>query len=174
MQSELHFNRDRSIFSTVRGWLSPTGGTVVDGTRLAVANGLFLVSALVLAFIIALLSRLVDVFVAVPTPNPGLIVLALSILFGIVVWYRFGVAHRRLAQASGRSFHPDRFGIIAGSPFALLALLLLGSGIFGLFISVAGLNFGGFSAAFGRLIFALFFGLLAAASVIVARIAMRT
>ena len=146
---------------------------MVDGVRLAVANGLFLVSALVLAVIVTLLSRIVDLFVSVPTPNPGLLVLALSILFGIVVWYRYGVAHRNLAQATGRSTHPDRFGVIASAPFTLLAILLFASGIFGVLISTAGLSFGGASAAGMRLIYSLLFGMLAIASVLVARVATR-
>jgi hypothetical protein len=173
MQSEIHFNRDQPALATIRRWLSPTGGTFVDGVRLAVANGLFLVAALILSFVLAVLRWLLHFFMPVPSASPGLIVLALSVLFGIVVWYRYAVSHRKLAQASGRSTRPDRFGLIAGSPFVLLALLLLASGTFGLFVSIAGLNVGGAGAAAGRLIFALLFGLLAVASVVVAKVAMR-
>ena len=173
MHSEIHFKRDQSALATIRGWLSPTGGAFVDGMRLAVANSIFLVAALILAFLLALAGRLLRILLPVPSAHPGLIVLALSILFGLVVWYRYAAAHRELAQASGRSTHPDRFGIIAGSPFALLAVLLFASGVFGLFVSVAGLNVGGAGAAVGRLIFALLFGLLALASVVIARLAMR-
>ena len=173
MQSEIHFKRDQSALATIRGWLSPTGGVFVDGIRLAVANSIFLVGALIFAFVLALIVRVLDLLLPVPSVSPGLVVLGLSILFGIVVWYRYAATHRKLAQASGRSTHPDRFGIIAGSPFALLALLLFASGIFGLFVSVAGLNIGGAGAAVGRIIFAVLFGLLALASVIVARVAMR-
>lgn len=160
------------MLTTIRGWLSPTGG-FVDGIRLAVINSIFLFSAVMLAFILALLARLVRIIVPVPAVSPGLVVLILSIAFGLIVWYRYAVKHRQLAQASGKTVHPDRFGIISGSPFALLALLLLGSGVFGLAISVAGLNVGGVGSAIGRLIFAGLFALLAAASVGIARLAMR-
>ncbi len=173
MQSQVHFDRDQSPLTTIRGWLSPTGGAFVDGIRLAVANGIFLVAALVFAFLLALLGWLLRFFVSVPGVNAGLVVLVLSVIFAIVVWFRYARTHRRLAQASGRSTHPDRFGLIAGAPFALLSLLLFASGLFGLFVSVAGLSIGGAGAAAGRLIFALLFGLLFAASVAVARLAMR-
>lgn len=173
MQSEIHFNRDRSALATIRAWLSPTGGAFVDGVRLAVANSIFLVCALILAFVLALLGRLLDILFPIPTVNPGLIVLGLSMLFGIIVWYRYASTHRRLAQASGKTTHPDRFGIIAGSPFTLLAIMLFASGVFGLFVSVAGLNIGGAGAAVGRIIFAALFGLLAVALLIIARVAMR-
>ena len=145
----------------------------VDGVRLAVANGIFLMAALILSFLLAVVTWLLRFFVAVPSANSGLVVLGLSVIFATVVWYRYAASHRRLAQATGRTTHPDRFGLIAGAPFTLLALLLFSSGVFGLFISVAGFNIGGASAAAGRLIFALLFGLMAVASVIVARVAMR-
>lgn len=173
MQSDIHINRDRPILATIREWLSPTGGAFVDGIRLAVANSIFLVSALIFSFLLAILARLLDILFPIPRINPGIVVLVLSILFGIVVWYRYAVSHRRLAQASGRSIHPDRFGIIAGSPFLLLAILLFSSGVFGLFVSVAGLSIGGAGAAVGRIIFAALFALLAGALLVISRVAMR-
>lgn len=145
----------------------------MDGIRLAVANGLFLVGALVVAFLLAIVAWLLRFFISVPNINAGVVVLILSVIFAVVVWYRYAAIHRRLAQASGRSIHPDRFGLIAGSPFAMLSILLFASGVFGVFVSVAGLSIGGAGAAAGRLIFALLFGLLFVASVVIARLAMR-
>lgn len=173
MQSEIYFNRDKSAIATVRGWLRPTGGTLTDGLRLAVANGLFLVTALILSFVLAIVFRIVRLVVAVPSVNPGLVVLGLSILFGAIVWYRYGATHRNLAQATGRATNPDHFGLIAGAPFALLALLLLGSGLFGLLVSAAGLSLGGATGAAGRIVYAVLFGLLAVGSVVTARISAR-
>lgn len=173
MQSQIHINRDRSILSTARGWLSPTGGAVVDGARLAVVNGLFLLAALIFSFVLVLLVKLIRLVVSVPEASPGVIVLVLSILFGLIVWYRYAKAHRKLAQAAGRDLNPDRFGIIAGVPFALLAVMLLGSGLFGLAISTIGFNVGGMGAALGRIVFSALFALMAFASVLVARYAMR-
>jgi len=173
VQSEFQFDRDEPIFDTIRSWLSPTGRVLIDGVRLAVINSIFLFGSIAFAFVAALLVRLVRIFLPVPAVNPGLLILVLSVIFGLIVWYRYASRHRDLAQATGRSVNPDRFGAIAGAPFALLGLLLLASGLFGLAISVAGPNFGGVGAAVGRLIFAVLFGLLAVGSVGVARFAMR-
>ncbi|MEZ4568994.1 MAG: hypothetical protein R2849_01405 [Thermomicrobiales bacterium] len=173
MQSQVHINRDQSLLTTVRRWLRPTGGAVVDGARLAVVNGIVLLAALILSFVLVLLIRLIRIVIPVPAASPGVIVLVLSVVFGLVVWYRYARSHRRLAQAAGKRVNPDRFGIIAGLPFALLALMLLGSGLFGLAISTIGLNVGGMGAALGRIVFSILFGLMAVASVAIARFAMR-
>jgi hypothetical protein len=101
-------------------------------------------------------------------------VLVLSALFAVIVWYRYASLYGRMAQASGRDVHPDRFGLIAGSPFGVLALMLLASGLFGLAFSVIGLSFSGLSAAVGRIIFAALFGLLAVGCIGIARLATRT
>ena len=173
MQSQVHIDRNRSAVATLRSWLSPTGGAFADGMRLAVINGLFLIGGMIAAFLIAVVARLLRVVVDLPNISPGFLLLIMSILFGLVVWYRYARSHRRLVEASGRSLHPDRFGIVAGSPFLLLSILLLGSGFFGLVISFAGLNVGGVSAAVGRMIFAVLFGILALAVVGISRLAMR-
>ena len=81
MQSDIHFNRDRPALATIRGWLSPTGGVFVDGIRLAVANGIFLIVALILSFLLAVVTWLLRFFVSVPSASPGLVVLALSVIF---------------------------------------------------------------------------------------------
>jgi hypothetical protein len=173
MQSEFHFNREESIITMTRRWLRPTGGSVSDGLRLAVANGLFIVVALIFSFLLAVVVRVLRFVFPLPSVNPGLVVLGLSILFAAIVWYRYGSTHRNLAQASGRMTNPDQFGLIAGLPFALLALLLLGSGLFGLLVSVAGLSIGGATGAAGRLLYAVLFGLLAVGSVVTARVSIR-
>jgi uncharacterized membrane protein len=173
MQSQIHFERDASLYLTARRALAPTGGAIVDGFRLAVVNAAFLIAALAIAGILSVLGRVVRWIIPVPLVSPGIIVLGLSILFAAVVWYRYAALHGRMAQAGGRDVHPDRFGLIAGAPFGVLALLLLASGLFGLVVSVAGFSFSGVSAAVGRIIFAALFGLLAAGCVGIARLATR-
>lgn len=174
MRSQIHIERDDSLLATVRRMLAPTGGALSDGMRLAVLNGAFLIAALAAAFVLAVLANILDWFLPVPDVSPGLVVLVLSVIFALVVWYRYARQHSRLAQASGRDVQPDRYGVIAGAPFAVLAVLLALSGIFGLVISVVGLSFAGMGEALGRLVFAVLFGLLAAGSVVVARLAMRS
>ncbi len=173
MHSQVHVDRDESLLATVRRLLAPTGGALSDGLRLATINTVFLIVAFALAFFLALLGRVIDWVLPVPSIGPGIFVLGLSIVFALIVWYRYARTHGRLAQATGRSLHPDRFGAIAGAPFGILALLLLASGLFGLVVSVVGLSFGGVGEAFGRLVFAVLFGAMAAGSVIIARFATR-
>jgi hypothetical protein len=96
-----------------------------------------------------------------------LILLAL----GVFVWFRFATAHGRRARASGRSVRPDLFGGIAAIPFAVIAIILISSGLFGLFLSVLTFSASRAGDAIQRLAMALFFLLLAAANVIIARAA---
>jgi hypothetical protein len=173
MQSQIHVERDPSLLATARRLLAPTGGAFADGVRLATINTIFLIVAFAAAFILALLGRIIDWALPGPSIGPGLIVLGLSVVFALIVWYGYARKHGQLAQATGRSLHADRFGAIAGAPFGVLALLLLASGLFGLVISVVGLSFGGVSEALGRLIFAVLFGALAIGSVVIARVATR-
>lgn len=173
MYSEIRIERDPSIIATIRRLLAPTGSALADGLRLAAINAAFLIGALATAFVLAVIARIVRWLLPVPSVSPGLVVLLLSVVFALIVWYRYARQHGRMAQARGRIVQPDRFGVIAGAPFAVLALLLLMSGMFGLFISVIGLSFAGIGEALGRLVFGVLFGLLAVVSVVIARLAMR-
>jgi len=174
MYSQFHIDRDPSLIATARRMLAPTGGALADGLRLAAINGAFLIAALATAFVLAVIARVIRwALLPVPVVSPGVMVLILSVAFALIVWYRYARQHGRLVQASGRRAQPERFGAIAGAPFAVLAILLMLSGLFGLFISVIGLSFAGIGAAFGRLVFAVLFGLLAAGSIVIARLAMR-
>ncbi len=173
MQSQFQVDQNPSLLSAVRRSLAPTGGAIADGTRLATINALFIVGALAATFIFALVAWLIRFILPLPHINPGLMVLGLSIVFALVFWYRYAKAYGQLAQASGNSISPNRFGLIAGAPFGVLALFLLASGVFGLAISAVGLDLGRANEAAGRIIFAMLFGALAFGSVLIARIATR-
>jgi hypothetical protein len=166
-----HFQRDREWVTTLRRWLEPTGGPVVDGFRLAVVNGAFLTVALLMAALVAVLLAVVRWVLPVPDVYPGIVVLGVSVAFGAVVWYRYSVAHVQKAIGHGQRLQPELFGGVAASPFIGVALLLLSSGLFGLFLSMISLNMDRAGDAVMRIIFAVLFGLVAVGCVTVARLA---
>lgn len=163
--------RDREWVATVRRWLEPTGGPVVDGFRLAVVNGVFLAIALLMAALVAVLLVVVRWVLPVPDIYPGIVVLGVSIALGAVVWYRYANTHVKIASQHGRQLQPELFGSVAASPFIGVALLLLSSGLFSLFLSMISLNMDRAGDAAMRILFAVLFGLLAVACVTVARLA---
>ena len=165
--------RDREWIATVRRWLEPTGGPVVDGFRLAVANSVFLALALLIAALVSVLLVMVRWVLPVPDIYPGIVVLGVSIAFGAVVWYRYALAHVERATQRGRRLQPELFGGVAAAPFIGVTLLLLSSGLFGLFLSMISLNMDRAGDALMRVVFAVLFGLVAVACVTVARLAAR-
>lgn len=147
--------------------MAPRGGTVTDGIRLAVINGVGLVVAMLLIGLISLLMRVLGLPHVLVSFVIGVIVVALAIFF----WFRYAEAHGRAARALQRSVRPDVFGAVAAIPFAIVGLLLVSFGLFGLFFAMITFSLSRAGDGLQRLLFAVIFLGLAVANVIIARAA---
>ena len=146
---------------------APRGGTMTDGLRLAILNGLGLILAALVIGIVSVFLRLLDL----PHVLIGFIVGVAFVALGVFVWFRYAEAHGRAARARQRRVQPDIYGAIAGLPFARVGLALVSSGLFGLFLGMVTFSMSRATDGFERLLFALIFAGLAAANIIIARAA---
>lgn len=147
--------------------LAPRGGTMTDGLRLAVMNGIGLVVALLLIGLISLLARVLGL----PHVLISFVVGAALVAVAIFFWFRYAEAHGRAARSRQRSVRPDVFGAVASLPFAILGLLLVSFGLFGLFFAMITFSLSRAGDGLQRLLFAVIFLGLAATNVIIARAA---
>lgn len=147
--------------------ISPRGGTVTDGLRLAAINGLGLIFASLIIGVISLAMRALDLPVILVGFGVAVVFIALAIFF----WFRYAEAHGRAARARQRSVRPDVFGAVAAIPFAVVGLLLVASGLFGLFLAMVTFSLSRAGEGLQRLLFAIIFLGLAATNVIIARAA---
>lgn len=144
-----------------------------DGVRLAVINGLYLFVALALAGLLSVTIRLLRWIIPLPLLFPGFVVVILTVVFGAFVWYQYGLAHGQAARERGRLTRPDMFGAIGAVPFLAFAIMLVSSGLFALFFAMIAFNPVEAWQSITRIGFGMFFVLLAAANVIVARVAVK-
>lgn len=154
----------------VLGWLQPRGGPLGDGLRLAIVNSFFLLSALLVLGLLALASRVADWLFPAPTVFPALFMLIATALVASLVWFRFGRAYRNAARQRGLGTQADVFGAIAAAPFVAFGLVLVASGLLGVFAAAITLSPGRAWDAFTRIGYGILFGVIALASVVVARI----
>jgi hypothetical protein len=147
--------------------ISPSGGTMTDGIRLAVINGVGLVLALLLIGMVSLITRLIGLPHVVISFIVGSGIVAAAIFF----WFRYAEAHGKRARALQRSVRPDVFGAIAALPFALVGLLLLSFGLVGLFFAMITFSLSRAGDGLQRILFAVIFIGLAVANIIIARAA---
>ena len=147
--------------------IAPSGGTMTDGIRLAVINGIGLVLALLLIGMVSLITRLIGLPHVVISFIVGAGIVAAAIFF----WFRYAEAHGKRARALQRSVRPDVFGAIAALPFALVGLLLLSFGLVGLFFAMITFSVSRAGDGLQRILFAVIFIGLAVANIIIARAA---
>jgi uncharacterized membrane protein len=151
------------IWDQVAAWLAPRGTTIGDGARLAAINAVGLVVSLIIVTIVSLLTRALDNLLPIAFVITGPLTIAALIAGGLVVWYRYAVAHGRESRALGRAVRADVFAAVAAVPFAILAVILTAGGIFGLFVSVLTISGSRAVDALRQLLFAvLFLGLVVA------------
>jgi hypothetical protein len=147
--------------------MAPRGGTVTDGIRLAVINGVGLVLSMLFIGLISLLTRVVGLPHVLISFVIGVVVVAGAVFF----WFRYAEAHGRAARTLQRNVRPDVFGAVAAIPFAILGLLMVSFGLFGLFFAMISFSLSRAGDGLQRLLFAVIFLGLAVANVIIARAA---
>jgi hypothetical protein len=155
----------------VLGWLQPRGGPLADGLRLALVNGVCLVLVLLGLGFLALVSRVAGWLYPFPRLFPALVLVGVTAVLAAVVWYRFGRAYRNAARMRNLGTQADVFGAVAAVPFIVFGLVLVASGLLGVFAAAITLSPGAIWSAFTRIGYGLLFGVIAIASVVVARIA---
>jgi hypothetical protein len=155
----------------VLGWLQPRGGPLADGLRLALINAVCLVLVLLGLGFLALVSRVAGWLYPFPRIFPAIVLIAVSAVLASVVWYRFGRAYQRAARMRNLGAQADVFGAVAAVPFIVFGLVLVASGLLGIFAAAITLSPGAVWSAFTRIGYGLLFGVIAIASVVVARIA---
>lgn len=147
--------------------IAPGGGTMTDGIRLAVLNGIGLVIALLVIGMVSLVTRMIGLPHVVISFIAGAGIVAAAIFF----WFRYADAHGKAARARQRGVRPDVFGAIAALPFALVGLLLLSFGLVGLFFAMVTFSLSRAGDGLQRLLFAVIFFGLAVANIVIARAA---
>jgi hypothetical protein len=147
--------------------MAPRGGTMTDGIRLAVINGIGLVTALLVIGLISLIARLIGL----PHVLISFVIGAALVAGAVFFWIRYAEAHGRAARASQLSLRPDVFGAIAALPFAILGLLMVLFGLFGLFVAMISFSLSQAGDGLQRLLFAVICLGLAATNIIIARAA---
>lgn len=147
--------------------ISPRGGTMTDGIRLAAINGVGLIVAAMVIGFASIITRAVGLPHVLISFGIGVAWIALA----VYVWFRYAAAHGRAARARQRGVRPDVFGSVAAIPFAVVGLLLVSFGLFGLFVAMVTFSLSRAGDSLERLLFAVIFLGLAAANVIIARAA---
>ncbi len=147
--------------------MAPRGGTMGDGIRLSVINGIGLVVALLAIGVISLVARVLSLPYVLISFIVGIAIVVAAIFF----WFRYAEAHGRAARARQQSVRPDVYGAVAALPFAILGLLMVSFGLFGLFVAMISFSLSRAGDGLQRLLFAIIFLGLAAANIIVARAA---
>lgn len=153
----------------MRRLLTPSGSTHLDGARLAVLNGATLLAALVVAGLVSILWRVADWVLPLPVAPAGLLIILFAALLGVIIWHRYGAAHRSAATRRMNSPNPERFGLVGAIPYAFMALVLGSSGLLRLFLALVSFDGSGVFSALERLLYASgFVGLVALSALIAA------
>lgn len=143
----------------------------MDGARLAALNVAGIVITAVLLAIVSLITRLIDNVVGVPFVLTGFVTVVGCVALGILVWFRFATAHGIALRQRRGNARPDVFGAIASIPFVLIAAFLAVTGLFELLLGVISLSLDRALDAVRQTGLAVFFLVLAAANIIIARAA---
>lgn len=168
MHQDIHQQFRQNWKPTIERLLAPTGATYLDGARLAVLNTATLVAALIVAGIVSILWRIADWVLPLPVAPAGLLIILFAGLFGVLVWHRYGNAHRRVASRRMSVPNPERFGLVGSAPYAFMAIILGSSGLLRLVLAAVSFDAGGALNAFERLLYAAGFVILVALSALVA------
>ena len=155
----------------IKSLLTPHGGAVTDGARLAAINTIGIVVALVVVTLVSLLARVLDRLLPIPVLVVSFITLLVLIAFGIFVSYRYANEYGNAARARRHDVRPDLFGAVGAIPFAAIAVILLLFGLFGLFFAVITISGDRAIDALQRMGFGLVFLLLAGATIVTSRAA---
>lgn len=155
----------------VRVWLTPTGGTVFDGLRLAVINAGVLIAGFVLLGFLSLLDRLADWLLPVSLLFPAFFVLLIVAAAGLWVSHRYAEMHAQATRARAVAVKPDLFAIIGALPYVVLAVMLLGSGMLSLFLAMVTFSGSRFVDALGQIGYGALFTALSAGVIYVVRMA---
>jgi hypothetical protein len=147
--------------------MSPRGGSMSDGIRLAVINGIGLITGLLLIGLAMLFARLIGL----PHLIIGFVVGVVLIVVAVFFWFRYAEAHGKAARATQRSVRPDVFGAVAAAPFAIVGLMTVAWGLLGLFFAMVTFSLSRAGDGLERLLFAVILLGLAAANIIIARAA---
>lgn len=147
--------------------IAPRGGSMTDGIRLAVINGIGLIAALVLIGLVSLFMRLIGL----PHVIISFVFGVVLIVFAVFFWFRFAEAHGKAARANQRSVRADVFGAVAAIPFAIVGLMTVAWGLLGLFFGMLTFSLSRAGDGLERLLVAIIFLGLAVSNVIIARAA---
>jgi hypothetical protein len=160
-----------SLIERVRRWLTPVGGRVADGLRLATINVVLLVGGLAAIGFVAFLNHAAGWIIPGSLLFSGFFLVLLLAAGCLAVSWRYAAAHERAARRISRDPDADIFGAVAALPFIVMAVALVGSGLLGTFFSIVTLDSGRFVDAIGRIGYGGLFTALSLGIIIVARIA---
>lgn len=154
-----------------RAWLSPRGGTVADGIRLAGINVVGIVVAAIILTLGRLIDRLLRHLIDVPFVIFGFFLLLAIVAVALFGWHIYARAHVQAARERGRSPRPDIFGGIGAIPFGLVGLTLTGTGLLRLLFAMITFSSGRAGDALRTFGTGVLFFALAVAVIFVARAA---
>ncbi len=160
-----------SVFDLLRRWLAPRGSVALDGVRLAAINTVGIVLTAVLLAIVSLLTRLVDGVIAIPFVLTGFVTVVACVTLGVFVWFRYATAHGNAVRQRRGTARPDVFGALASVPFVLIAAFLAVTGLLELLLGIVSFSLERALDAVRQTGLAVFFLVLAAATVVIARAA---
>jgi hypothetical protein len=170
-ESQRYTGAPVSITGRVRAWLTPSGAPVMDGLRLATINVVVLLAALILLGLMTIIDRTAGWLLPLPLLLSGFFIVMLMAAVGLWIAWRYSEAHGEASRAGSKQIKPDVFGVVAALPFIVLALMLLGSGMLGIFSALVTLSGSRFSEAIGQVGYGALFAALSAGIVFVARVA---
>ena len=151
--------------------LSPRGGAVTDGLRLAAINTVCIIAALILLAVASLVNRLINVMIPLPFLVTAVLLVIVLTAVGVVIWYRYAGLYVRVARGSGRAVKPDVLGGVAGLPFAAIALFMLAAALLQILLGIISFSSDRLIDALRQAGFSGFFFALCAANIAVARAA---
>jgi hypothetical protein len=144
---------------------------MTDGARLATLNAIGLFVAAIVYGLASVVRRVIGLDVGLLVVIGTFVAATALVAVAVFVWHQYATAHGRAARARQRQVRPDVYGAIAGLPFTMLGLLLVSSGIFGLFWAMVTFSLSRAVDGLQRLLFAVIFLGLAAVNIIIARAA---
>lgn len=159
-----------SFVERVRTWFTPVGRPMLDGGRLAALNIVVMLGAFLLLAIMTLIDRIAGWLIPLPLVLPGFLVLLIVAAACLWIDWRYAGAYRRTSRRLGIAPQMDTFGIIASSPFIVIAVVLIGTGIFSLMLSVLTLSGSRFLDALGQVGYGVVFGALVGGIIYVTRL----
>ncbi len=150
---------------------APRGGAIADGARLAALNMAGVIAALVLLALASLVNRAINLVIGLPFAVTAAILVVALVAAGGVLWYRYATLHARAARQTSGSPRPDVVGGVAGLPFTAIAFFLLVTALLRLLFAIISFSGDRLIDALRQGGLAVFFFALAAANIVIARVA---